>query len=385
MPHRPFFEALICVVLTVNPVIVFAQKNDSTWISSASGCKIYNPRPVKNETITWDGTCLHGYANGYGKLVWFRNGKVNQVFEGIMKRGAPEGKGRYDFANGDIYEGNFMKGDFDGIGHYTSADKHGQIFYSYFGEFKNDDKNGYGTEVIYYSNSSDTAELYEGYFKDDVRQGEGRQLTYMLKKIYQEYYGTFADDKPDGKGKFLFLHSGIKPAEYLKITRDSAYTQEYCDELYIGNVIKGERTGNGKYFYKNAVYDGDWNGNMREGTGTLIFNSKLLYEGQWEDDQFNGFGKGYHKGSLNYVGYWKKNLRSGFGIWRYSNNGVYVGEFKKHLYNGFGYIIVDGSIAQSGKWVNGALSEKLLSAEVIRKLKAEYLDYDTCRKIIIDN
>ncbi len=47
-----------------------------------------------------------------------------------------------------------------------------------------------------------------------------------------------------------------------------------------------------KYTYKNgSVYDGEWEGNKRNGYGVLVRPDGMKYEGEWKDDKPHGKGK----------------------------------------------------------------------------------------------
>ena len=81
------------------------------------------------------------YKHGKGEE-YFNNG---DIYEGDFKDGKFEGKGIYYFNNGDRYEGDFKDGKFEGKGTYYF--KNGNRFE---GNYKNDKKEGEG--IMYYSN-----------------------------------------------------------------------------------------------------------------------------------------------------------------------------------------------------------------------------------------
>ena len=120
-------------------------------------CSFYNLSPRARETISFEGECLDGKANGRGKLVYrfFAQGKPkSDRFEGALIDGKNEGQGIYIWANGDSYEGNWRQDKSDGLGVYKWADgsryagywtldkAHGQGTYedadgnTYVGEFR---------------------------------------------------------------------------------------------------------------------------------------------------------------------------------------------------------------------------------------------------------
>ena len=66
-----------------------------------------------------EGDCV----NGKGKFTW-AEGSVYEgdVYEGDWLDGDRTGKGKYTWASGGVYEGDFVKGDMTGKGKYTWAD-----------------------------------------------------------------------------------------------------------------------------------------------------------------------------------------------------------------------------------------------------------------------
>jgi hypothetical protein len=56
--------ALFCFLVSFFINVYLAQAGD--WITDKkSGCKIWNPRPQPNETISYAGACKDGVANGH--------------------------------------------------------------------------------------------------------------------------------------------------------------------------------------------------------------------------------------------------------------------------------------------------------------------------------
>lgn len=59
---------------------------------------------------SYEGDCKRGLAHGSGKAI----GKDS--YEGAFKKGLPHGEGTYQWANGDVYTGEFVKGQKKGHG-----------------------------------------------------------------------------------------------------------------------------------------------------------------------------------------------------------------------------------------------------------------------------
>ena len=88
-----------------------AQTNDRAppdWITAANQpCKIWNPAPEPNESVTWSGQCTDGFASGQGILRWTVNGKLDAVFEGSYAMGKRNGHGVLMTADGNRIEGEW--------------------------------------------------------------------------------------------------------------------------------------------------------------------------------------------------------------------------------------------------------------------------------------
>jgi len=176
---------------------------DAAWITDANGCKVWDEKPTPNETATWSGACLDGYASGEGVLQWIVNGKLGSRQEGRFAGGKPNGKGTHylqgmvvegDFVDGAVlghvvmtwpdgsrYDGDIVAGGRTGRGILTRANGD-----RYEGDFVNGKWSGRGTYT-----SVDGAR-YEGGWLDNKRSGQGDQL-------YADgatYSGEWRDDNP---------------------------------------------------------------------------------------------------------------------------------------------------------------------------------------------
>jgi hypothetical protein len=65
-----------------------------TWITATNQpCKIWNPEPQPDESVTWSGSCTDGFASGKGVLKWTENGKPDMEFDGEYANGKRNGMG----------------------------------------------------------------------------------------------------------------------------------------------------------------------------------------------------------------------------------------------------------------------------------------------------
>lgn len=89
-----------------------AQPDNSAspdWITATNQpCKIWNPEPQPNESVTWSGPCQDGLASGQGVLRWTLNGKADVEFEGRYANGKRNGRGVLITPDGRRIEGEWV-------------------------------------------------------------------------------------------------------------------------------------------------------------------------------------------------------------------------------------------------------------------------------------
>lgn len=181
------------------------------WIADAkTGCKVWNPAPAPDESITWSGECKDGKADGKGALEWYNHSELQSTITGVlhdgrcaqdcsakskegdsyvgeMKDNLPHGKGEITRADGSKYDGEFQDGERSGKGTLKFAS--GEV---YSGEWKNGRMDGKGELT-----SADGKQKYTGEFKDDVPHGLG----VMMYEDGSKYEGEWSEGKLHGKGK----------------------------------------------------------------------------------------------------------------------------------------------------------------------------------------
>lgn len=348
------------VVLLLIPCASFAQKKDSVWIKTATGCKIHNPYPQPNESITWTGSCVNSFASGEGTLTWYKNGKSSSHYEGSMKRGSPAGKGRYFHSDGSVEEGTYERGELNGHGAVSFTEEGRKRFY-YEGEFKYGLRTGDGYEV-YFTPNGDTAYFYTGSFIRNGRTGKGRMIDYHGRSRSLIIEGNCNKGKFYGDVRIWFLRNG-KQVDY--------YEGGYGGYTSVGVPRKGygvEIDGHSKYI-------GDWANGFKEGRGKLYYDSTLVYDGEWTAGDFSGTGTRHYFDGSKYVGEFKKGKRHGVGKLMFPDGMTYTGEFKEDLFDGHGYFTTrDNKPSDSGMWEKGRLFRTKKINETIKALESRFPD-----------
>ena len=165
------FLALV-MFLCAGPAL--AQELTAGWTRDAAGCRVWNPHPRPNETVTWSGACSYGLANGRGTLKWYQDGNLFETDEGELRDGKANGEFVTTLADGSRYEGERRDSERDGRGTMTfvSGDQ-------YKGEWRKDQFDGQGT----YTWRSGTS--YEGEWRDGKPNGWGKATDAWDGSVYE--------------------------------------------------------------------------------------------------------------------------------------------------------------------------------------------------------
>ena len=152
---------------------------------------------------------------------------------------------RIPYSNGDVYEG---ESDCTKNGQGTMRYKNGDI---YEGQWKDDLRNGQGTETVI-----DDDYVYEGEWKDGKREGQGKF--------------TFSDAVYEGQ--WLYDHLGQGTIRYNN------------GDVYEGQLeYYGSMYGQGKMRYKNGnIYQGQWLYSKPNGEGTMTYANGNIKRGFWD-------------------------------------------------------------------------------------------------------
>ncbi len=273
---------------------------------------------------TTSAQCIEGNCQNGRGTYQFENGNK---YRGDFRRGLMHGKGMIVFGNDNSYNGDWVSGMREGVGVYSFA----------------------------------TGNVYSGSFSKNKFSGLGT----MNFASGNKYVGNWEEDQPNGQGIFYF--SG--------------------NDRYEGNFVNGKFTGNGTMYYKNnEKYVGQWQDNLRHGYGKMTRSNGSFIEGTWERGQIKiqnnpntegstvttvatnttevlqdcnkiycKSGKGtfqYGDGS-KWTGEFKDGVPEGQGICIYANGDKYVGRFERHAPQGEGTMYHSNGRIVSAIWEYG--------------------------------
>lgn len=105
------------------------------------------------------------------------------------------GKGRFKYANGNLYEGQFVEGKRSGKGKYVFAD--GTL---YEGDFANNMFEGWGK----YTDPNGT--IYEGSFRGNKLNG----TAVFINNVGDKFSGEWKDDMKHGQGRYVYASGGMR-------------------------------------------------------------------------------------------------------------------------------------------------------------------------------
>ena len=144
-------------------------------------------------------------------------------------------------------------------------------------------------------------------------------------------------------GKYEFQK---KPSSKLEIQQLKTYEDgsKYFGQI---NPKTKKRQGQGIYIYREdgEIYEGNWDNNLRNGTGRHLYADGRMYTGLWKDGKEHGCGVGMWPDGRKYEGDWKKGLPNGKGTMKFANGNEYKGDFEDGKGTGEGvYTYEDGRI-----------------------------------------
>lgn len=272
-------------------------------------------------------------------------------YEGEIREGKLNGKGKAYFEGAIMKEGFFRNGKLEGEGIEYDPTGSGRIWRR--GVFKN----GEFVEGKVYLDGKELS--YEGSFKAGNLHGKGTYYSRGKKRM-----------------EGIFLEG--------KLVRGTIYDYDGSRSL-VGEFVSDKLNGNGLVYYSGGTVilkAGEFRNGELYGQGAEYWtNGKLQASGNYKNDELNGYGYTYDQqghlesegkfvdgelsigrtftseGKVSELGTFVKGKLSGLGIIYYSNGRVFrEGYFDKGILNGVGRIYWDnGKVREEGTFRQGYL------------------------------
>eukprot|EP01114_Cavostelium_apophysatum_P020212 TRINITY_DN6715_c0_g1_i1.p1 TRINITY_DN6715_c0_g1~~TRINITY_DN6715_c0_g1_i1.p1 ORF type:complete len:1006 (+),score=276.52 TRINITY_DN6715_c0_g1_i1:184-3201(+) len=258
-----------------------------------------------------------------------------------------QGIGLRLYPDGHKYSGNFRKGKREGYGVLTEASGGAAStppLVEYDGYWKNDKRDGNGTSLEHNGNT------YKGDWKNDEYYGKG-----TFKCSTHDYTGEWKHGKHEGRGVFLSHQNGERyDGEWKHGKHDGRGIMIFSNgDKYDGDWKDGRQEGRGVYTFNNSErYDGEFKSNRQEGRGTMTFLSGDRYEGHWSSNKQEGRGVMTYANGDRYDGNWTNNVQDGRGSMTYANGDKYEGEWRNAKREGKGVFTFANGDRLEGFWQN---------------------------------
>jgi hypothetical protein len=221
------------------------------WMSDpATSCKVWAFNPTANDSVSWNGRCKEGLADGQGILLSYSKGVLVGGYEGNARDGKFVGRGVMWWANGTRYEGDWLEGLPNGRGVYVSNDVR------YEGEFASGRRSGQGTLT------TAIGFRYDGQWRDNRPNGKGVLTgpTFCIESEWQ-------NGKPTGEGTVSFVSGGH----------------------YEGSFRDGKRSGRGSLTWPDGTrYVGSFADGKPDGQGVITWPDGSTYAGAFRDGKIAG-------------------------------------------------------------------------------------------------
>ncbi|POO01797.1 Phosphatidylinositol-4-phosphate 5-kinase [Trema orientale] len=217
---------------------------------------------AENDNIS---TSTNGEVAHNSEAAGFRVGELllpnGESYSGSLLGNIPEGKGKYVWTDGCIYDGEWRRGMRHG---------NGKIQWSsgayYEGEFSGGYIHGTGTYV-----GSDNL-TYKGRWRLNLKHGLGYQV-YPNGDVFE---GSWIQGTPEGPGKYTWVNGNV----------------------YLGNMKGGKMSGKGTLTWTNGdSFEGSWLNDMMHGFGVYTWSDGGCYVGTWTRGLKDGKGSFYPQGS----------------------------------------------------------------------------------------
>ena len=170
-----------------------------------TGCKVYATHIAAKDSVTWNGGCENGYADGIGVITWLHNGKKEFEYRGRVSQGKRVGQATVIWADGIEYKGEYTNGERTGRGLMIDPNPCITCISRYDGDFVDGEMTG--TARIWFANG----DYYQG-------KVTGGNIDY--KKTAYATYG-----KDDISGEFLYFEKSFY--KYIQEKNQNSARQDF--------------------------------------------------------------------------------------------------------------------------------------------------------------
>ncbi len=315
----------------------------------------------------YEGEFYDDKREGFGIYIW----KSGEKYIGESIADVFSGFGRMEYPDKTTYVGEFFNGEFGGRADYGEGEKTFPDGTKQIGLFKG---GKYYGKISYYDKPIGTTgclngdcdegygmkyysgnDRYFGYFKNKLRNGYGAYYW----DDGTRWVGQFSQNLLTGYGSYFFP-TGEKYVGYFIDSKRNGWGINYdpnTGEKKIGFWEDNNLVTPKSTFLKEGSVSGCISGDCKNGFGKFVYNNGF-YEGNFKNGYRNGTGKYFYDIGDFYQGTFKDNKFNGKGIYYYTNGERYDGEWKDQRHHGKGQMFHFDGLPDEGYWNEGKFAGK---------------------------
>ena len=181
--------------------------------------------------------------------------------------------------------------------------------------------------------SNEILKLKENYFH--YNETHNNEIIKRIENIIKKIIFIYNDNKKNTElviNHFSLLKNKIdemsKNMNEFENSSINIQAKSFQDGIYLGNVLKGEREGEGIMLFNNGEsFIGHWKNDVQEGKGIFYYKNGDKYDGEWINGKREGKGIFYYHNGDRYEGDWKNDKKDGKGIIYLHNGDRAMGDF----------------------------------------------------------
>ncbi len=181
--------------------------------------------------------------------------------------------------------------------------------------------------------SNEILKLKENYFH--YNETHNNEIIKRIENIIKKIIFIYNDNKKNTElviNHFSLLKNKIdemsKNMNEFENSSINIQAKSFQDGIYLGNVLKGEREGEGIMLFNNGEsFIGHWKNDAQEEKGIFYYKNGDKYDGEWINGKREGKGIFYYHNGDRYEGDWKNDKKDGKGIIYLHNGDRAMGDF----------------------------------------------------------
>ncbi|KAM7276630.1 hypothetical protein ACFE04_018496 [Oxalis oulophora] len=207
----------------------------------------------------------------------------------------------------------------------ASSPSHLPVFWSIGSRPKAEKRPNSGCWVQLYSNG----DVYEGEFHKGNCSGSGVYYYYMSGR----YEGDWVDGKYDGHGVETWARGSRYRGQYRQGLRHGfGVYRFYTGDVYAGEWSNGQSHGCGVHTCEDGSrYVGEFKWGVKHGFGHYHFRNGDTYAGEYFADKMHGFGVYRFANGHRYEGAWHEGRRQGLGMYTFRNGETQSGHWQNGI------------------------------------------------------